>query len=433
MFRNRKIKFLKNLANLQFALVLLLGIELLISVGTLIEQNQSVNFYKENYPELYPMFGFLTWKLILFLNWDKIYKSWFFFFVLFIFGSSLLACTFTTQIPSIKTFKNWKFLTKKLLSSEVLVTEILNLGTLSTFAFNVNVQHYHLFLQTKKGYAYSGLLSRIAPIFVHFSIIAALLSFTLGLFVEYFSQESLPRGELGHIQNLLDSGTTSYVTQNVAYRINNFWITYTQNSKEDQFYSDLSLFDSQGNEFNRKILFVNEPFVFENIFIYQTDWDLFGLKLDVKGDQNFQIPLKRVNGGTNQFWLGFIPLDKGRQTIVIKNLRGDFVVYDEMGLLNKESIIGHSVYNNTNFQVQVLDLISSSGLQLKSDASVNSVYFSFFFLITSVYVSFVAYSQIWCIESGIYLKLVGLANRSMLFFQDDFRKIIKRSRKNGTQ
>lgn len=80
MFRNRKIKFFKNLANLQFALFLLLVIELLISVGTLIEQNQSVNFYKENYPELYPMFGFLTWKLILFLNWDKIYKSWFFFF-----------------------------------------------------------------------------------------------------------------------------------------------------------------------------------------------------------------------------------------------------------------------------------------------------------------------------------------------------------------
>jgi len=31
------------------------------------------------------------------------------------------------------------------------------------------------------------------------------------------------------------------------------------------------------------------------------------------------------------------------------------------------------------------------------------------------------------------LKLVGVANRSMLLFQDEFRKIIKRSRMNGTQ
>lgn len=433
MSKNRKLNFFKNLANLQFALVLLIVIEFLISVGTFIEQDQSINFYKENYPELYPMFGFLNWKVIRFLKWDKIYKSWCFFVVLLVFGSSLLACTFTTQIPSIKTFKNWKFITKKLMESEVLVNEILNLGTFSSFAFNVNVQHYHLFFQSKKGYSYSGLLGRIAPILVHFSIIAALFSFTLGLFVEYFAQEFLPRGELGHIQNLLSSGTTSYVSQNVAYRINNFWITYTRNSKADQFYSDLSLFDSNGNEFNRKILFVNEPFGFENIVIYQTDWDLLGLKLQVGENQNFQISLKRVSGGTNHFWLGFLPFERGWQTIVIKNMCGDVLVYNDTGILNKEAMIGYSIFNDTNFQVQILDLISSSGLQLKSDVSVNSVYLSFFLLIPSVYVSFFAYSQIWCIELGSSLKLIGVANRSILLFQDEFRKIIKRSRPNVPQ
>ena len=179
------------------------------------------------------------------------YKSWSFFLVLFLFGSSLVACMFTTQIPSIKAFKSWKFLTRKLMQSEVLVTEILNLGTLNSFAFNVNIRHYHLFFQSQRGYAYAGLLGRIAPIFVHFSIITALFSFTLGLFIKYFAQESLPRGELGHIQNILNSGTRSYVSQNVAYRVNNFWITYTQNSKADQCYSDLSLFDAKGNEFSR--------------------------------------------------------------------------------------------------------------------------------------------------------------------------------------
>ena len=119
------------------------------------------------------------------------------------------------------------------------------------------------FVQSQIGYAYyPGLLDRLAPILVHFSIITALFSFTLRLFIKYFTQESFPRGELGHIQNILNSGTRSYVFQNIVYRVNNFWITYTQNSKADQFYSDLSLFDSKGNEFSRKILFVNEPFVF---------------------------------------------------------------------------------------------------------------------------------------------------------------------------
>ena len=44
---NRK-KFLKNLANLQLAIVLLFTIGFVIALGTIIEQDQSLTFYKEN-------------------------------------------------------------------------------------------------------------------------------------------------------------------------------------------------------------------------------------------------------------------------------------------------------------------------------------------------------------------------------------------------
>ena len=103
-----KTKFLKKLANLQFAIGLLFTIGIIIAVGTIIEQDQNLNFYKDNYPELKPIFGFLTWKIITFLNLDHIYTSWWFIAVLVLFGSSLLACTFTTQLPSVKTFRIWK-------------------------------------------------------------------------------------------------------------------------------------------------------------------------------------------------------------------------------------------------------------------------------------------------------------------------------------
>ena len=48
------------------------------------------------------LFGFLTWKLIKFLSLDRLYTAWWFVILLLLFGSSLLACTFTTQLPSIK-------------------------------------------------------------------------------------------------------------------------------------------------------------------------------------------------------------------------------------------------------------------------------------------------------------------------------------------
>ena len=105
MAKTNRTKIFKKLANLQFAIGLLITIGFLIALGTIIEQDQSLNFYKTNYPESNPLFGLLTWKVITILNLDKLYSAWWFIVVLLLFGLSLLACTFTTQLPSVKTFK----------------------------------------------------------------------------------------------------------------------------------------------------------------------------------------------------------------------------------------------------------------------------------------------------------------------------------------
>ena len=73
---------MKKLANLQFAIGLLITIGFMVAVGTIIEQDQSLNFYKENYPEAAPLFGFLSWKIITFFNLDNIYSAWWFIIIL---------------------------------------------------------------------------------------------------------------------------------------------------------------------------------------------------------------------------------------------------------------------------------------------------------------------------------------------------------------
>ena len=104
MWKQTKTKIFKKLANLQFAIGLLFTIGFMIAIGTIIEQDQGLNFYKENYPEIKPVFGFLSWKIITLLGFDRVYSAWWFVITLLLFGSSLLACTFTTQLPSVKTF-----------------------------------------------------------------------------------------------------------------------------------------------------------------------------------------------------------------------------------------------------------------------------------------------------------------------------------------
>ena len=145
---------------------------------------------------------------------------------MFLFGGSLLACTFTTQLPSIKTFKLWKFLTGSTQYKKLTVTDTIEPGFSNTVAYNCNDNRYHFFRQREKGYSYSGLLGRLAPVVVHGSIIVLLLGSTLGSFTGYNAQEIIPVGEIFHIQNLTKFGNSSYVPQDVSCRINNFWITY---------------------------------------------------------------------------------------------------------------------------------------------------------------------------------------------------------------
>ena len=142
MLNSKKTKFLKKLANLQLAIGLLILIGCVIAIGTIIEQDQSLNFYKENYPETNALFGFLSWKLITNLSLDRLYTAWWFIGVLFLFGSSLLACTFTTQLPSVKTFKLWKFITSPTQYKNLKLNDDLKLGITNVVAFNCNDNNY---------------------------------------------------------------------------------------------------------------------------------------------------------------------------------------------------------------------------------------------------------------------------------------------------
>ena len=432
MVNNNRTKFLKKLANLQFAIGLLLTIGVVIAIGTVVEQDQSLAFYQENYPELNPLFGFLTWKLIKFLSLDRLYTAWWFVILLLLFGSSLLACTFTTQLPSIKTFKLWKFINQPRQYKSLSVKDNITLELSNTIAYNCNLENYHFFRQRKKGYGYTGLLGRLAPVVVHGSIILLLIGSTLGSFGGYIAQEIIPVGEIFHIQNLTKFGNNSYVPQDLSCRVNNFWITYTKELKTDQFYSDLSILGSDGKELKRKVVFVNEPLIYKDLVLYQTDWDIVGLKLKLAGNKSFQLPLKRITKGGNRFWFGSLKLSQANEqnfTVVINDLKGKIVLYDSKGNFVQEVLLGESVNVEKGVQVQFSDFITSTGLQIKSDPGINVVYSSFLLLMISIYVSFFTYSQIWFVESTDKLTVGGKSNRAVLFFQQEFRKLVKRSAK----
>jgi len=423
-------RFIKKLANLQLAIGLLLSIGIVVALGTFIEQDQSLAFYKQNYSDEKPLLGFLNWELLMFLKLDQVYTSWWFVLILFIFALSLLSCTLSVQLPALWRFRRWKFyaIVKKVKGIE----KSLPRNTTNSLAYQLHSSNYHIFRQGKKNYAYSGILGRVGPIVVHASIIILLIGSTIGSFSGYLVQEIVPRGEIFHAQNLVQFGSLSRIPQNISWRVNDFLIIYTETLKTNQFYSDLSLLHTFGNEIKRKTIFVNEPFVYKGITIYQTDWDIVGLKFQENDKLTSQIPLKKINKNGRKFWFGSLSLPETKVkplSILINDLQGSIYVYDEKGKLITKSMLGEKILLS-DMNLTFIDFLTSTGVQIKTDPGLRTVYLSFLFLIISAYASFITYSQIWAVENSGTLLLAGKSNRAVLFFQKEFRKIISKVLKN---
>ena len=420
-------RIFKKLANLQLAIGLLLTIGIVVAIGTIIEQDQSITFYQQNYSESQPILGFLTWKILIFLNLDHIYTSYWFILLLFIFSASLLSCTLSVQLPVLRRLRRWKFYTD--IAKTNGISNTLPSNTTNNFLYQLQLSKYNTFRQGKKNYSYSGLLGRFGPIVVHASIIFLLMGSTIGAFGGYTAQEVIPRGEIFHVQNLVKFGNLSKIPQNIALRVNDFWITYTEDSKTNQFYSDLSLVDTLGNEVKRKTIFVNEPFVYNGMTFYQTDWDIIGLKFKRNDAETTQFALKKITKPGQKFWFGSLTTSSPSQvfSVLVNDLQGKIYIYNSKGNLIDTCKLGQTISLTSTENIMFSDFITSTGLQIKADPGIQTVYFSFFLLMLSTYVSFISYSQIWGFEAQQNLRLAGKSNRAVLFFQSEFRKLVNTS------
>tara|TARA_B100000475_G_scaffold73607_1_gene52780 strand:- start:649 stop:1947 length:1299 start_codon:yes stop_codon:yes gene_type:complete len=423
-------RILKKLANLQFAIGLLFTIGIVVAVGTIIEQDQNLAFYQQNYPENNPIWGFINWKGLILFNLDHIYTSYWFLLLLFLFSLSLIACTLTVQLPVLRRLRRWKFY----INAENLnaIGKTLPIDTISSVNYQLHASKYNVFKQGKKNYAYSGLLGRFGPIVVHASLILLLIGSTVGSFGGYMAQEVVPRGEFFHSQNLVKLGRISNITQDISWRVNDFWITYTEDFKTNQFYSDLSLIDNRGNELKRKTIFVNEPFVYKGVTLYQTDWDIIGLKFIKNNSVQTQLLLKKITKQGQKFWVGSITLNDQNLTpqtysILVTDLQSNIYIYNNNGKLIQEVTLGENIYLTDLDSICFSEFLTSTGLQIKADPGIGTVFVSFFLLMISTYTSFVSYSQVWGSEAINTVYIAGNSNRAVLFFQTEFRKLINKS------
>ena len=420
-----KQKVFRLLADLRFSIFILLLISFCSILGTIIEQDQSIETYKINYPLTNPIFGILTWDRILQFGLDHVYKTWWFFLLIFLFGLSLILCSFLQQLPSLKIARRCQFFRKTKQFYRLKISTILNNFSFRKILSRIKKNKYSIFQQKNIIYCYKGLIGRIAPIIVHFSMILILLGTILSAFFGFKSQEIIPKTETFHIQNILNNGQLTIIPKTSA-RINDFWITYTKEKTISQFYSDISILDNQGNEKNRKTISVNYPFIYKNIYYYQTDWNLIGLRFKTSNNEIIEYPLINILNNQNKVWLTWIStnqqINNGIITI-IDNVQGYCSIYNEIGQFLGNIELNESV--NFRNLISLLEIINSTGLQIKIDPGIPLIYIGFFFLMVSTLISYITYSQIWIIQKNRKVFIGGNTNRAIFEFELEFFKFIQ--------
>ena len=420
-----KQKIFRLLADLRFSIFILLLISVFSIVGTIIEQDQTIETYKINYPLNNPLFGFLSWDIIIRLGFDHVYKTWWFLMLILLFGFSLTLCSFLQQLPSLKIARRCQFFRTTGPFYRLKISTILNNYSFNQILSRLKGQQYSIFHQKNMVYCYKGLTGRIAPIIVHFSMILILVGTIIGSLFGFKAQEIVPKTETFHIQNILTNGPISIISRASA-RVNDFWITYTQTKTISQFYSDVSLLDSKGNETIRKTIYVNYPLIKNNIYYYQTDWNLIGLRFQNLDKQIIEYPLINISENQSKVWLTWISNNRISMdgiVLMMDNLEGYCSIYN-----NKGQFLGNLELNervNMSQPITLLEIISSTGLQIKTDPGIPIIYLGFFFLMISTLISYITYSQVWMIQKDKQIFIGGNTNRAVFEFELEFLKFVK--------
>lgn len=427
-----KREFLPVLTDLRLAIILLLIIALFSVSGTVIEQGQTPAFYQANYPEHPALFGFLTWKVIQVVGLDHVYRTWWFLALLVLFGTSLTACTFTRQLPALKAAQKWQYYDEPKKFKKLALSAELNGVALNSMTSILTKNSYKIFQESEKNnilYARKGIIGRIGPIIVHIGIVMILLGGIWGAMTGFMAQEMIASGETFQVKNIIDAGAWSSqdVLKDWSVKVNRFWIDYTPKGGIDQFYSDLSVVDNQGQEIDHEKIYVNKPLRHNGVVFYQTDWGISSVRIKLNNSPIFQLPMALLDTqGKGRLWGTWIPtkpdLSEG-VSLLAKDLQGMVLIYDGQGKLINTVRSGMSIPVN-GVNLKVVDVVGSTGLQIKYDPGIPIVYSGFALLMLGVVMSYFSHSQIWALQVGEKLYIGGKTNRAQVSFEREVLGIL---------
>eukprot|EP00775_Hariotina_reticulata_P001288 gene1288-1629_t len=350
-------RVVRELSSLPRAIGIMAIITALSGLGTVVPQNKPYDYYITNYPvDGSKVLGFLDYNVLLTLQLDHIYSAWYFYACIALLAASLMACTYTTQLPTAR--KHGK-------------PQVLPNAALTDLATSLISKSYQVFLQNGQLYAFKGLAGRLGPIGVHVALLMCIAGTAYSGFGGWKGSVMCPEGQefvVGQAINPASALATVPQGAETVLQVNKFSIDTRPDGSVAQFYSDLTLRDFNGKELLRKTISVNDPFRYGGVTMYQTDC-------------------------------------KGEFAGVRRAESGKVILVEGLGIVLE-------------------DIIGSTGLEIKNDPGVPLVYAGFGGLMITTLISYISHSQVWGLQEGSNVYVVGRSNRSKVLFERELDDVL---------
>ncbi len=425
--------------SLRLAIALIIIMAVASIIGTIIEQNQPIEKYRQIYTD-----G--TIRLLDALNIFDMYHAWWFLLLLVLFTVNLACCTIDRFPRALRVVRNPKTtLDEGLEKSLSQVERWRKKGSVEQWRdayrdalakgfapprVTENSGTWHL-------YAESGVVSRFGVYVTHVSIVIIFIGAIIGNVVGFKGFANIVEGQT--VDEIPVRGGRDKMPLGFSVRCNKFWVEYYPSGQPKKYASDLSVIDG-GREVLRKTIEVNDPLRYKGVWFYQSSYgsagaataelhvsrtggehvgDLslaagqavqvpgYGVLTGLDYQQNYQgmgpallVRLEKPGGKASEFWLP--QMQPGADA-----RRGDPFFFSFGGL--KEMFY--------------------TGLQVAHDPGVNVVWAGCALMVIGILIAFfLSHQRVWVRvaagpEGKVDVVLAGTTSRNRLAFERKFEKI----------
>ena len=438
------------ISDLRLAILLLLVIAVASGIGTAIPQQETAAFYHQRYDPA-PWLGLLRGDGVLALQLDHVYSSGWFLVLLAWLGLSLLLCSWRRQWPALSASLRWIDYRSPRQLSKLSVAQTLvcpdpqqALGRLEQ---ELRRQGWRIQLQDDRLAARRGVAGRVGPLLVHAGLVVLMVGAAWGaLGGQRLEQFLAPGREL----ELMDSRGRTQVT--VA--LDAFAIERDPAGRPEQFRSQLRMIppgqpiaaapdqdqvEDVGSpaagapvaEIPRAEISVNHPLRYHGMTLYQADWSLAALNVQLGRSPVLQLPLQSLPQLGEQVWGVVMPTRPDGSEPVLLTLsseQGPVQVFGSDGTRLAQLVPGGEAQEIRGLPIRVASVLPASGILLKRDPGVPLVYAGFAIALLGGGLSLLATRQLWAISEpeADRLHVAGLCNRNLTAFAAELPQLLSR-------